>query len=500
MNFENDLMRQRHKNREKLAELGVDPYPGKVKRTHSMAEVIAEYGHLDNDALSSSAIEVEVVGRVLLARDMGKAGFMTLQDGSGQLQIYVRKDRVSDLAFRVYKLTDLADFIGVRGVLFRTKTNELSVKVDDYCFLGKAYRGLPEKFHGLKDKETRYRQRYLDLMVNKEVKENFITRSKIISTIREFMNARGYLEVETPMMQPIPGGANARPFATHHNALNMKLYMRIALELYLKRLTVGGMERVYEINRNFRNEGISNHHNPEFTMMEWYEAYANLAVMQSMVESMIKFVVGKVHDTSLIPYDCHQLDFSQPFACMTMKQAICRHGEFCIDALEDLSRLREIADQLKIQGREKLSYGLLLTEVFETVAEPKLIQPTFITEYPVAVSPLTKRIPGNSEFVERFELFIAGMEVANAYTELNDPVDQRERFNEQVRQREAGDAEAQMLDEDFLVAMEHGLPPTGGQGLGIDRLVMLLTGSTSIRDVILFPLMRPQDSGPESNS
>ncbi len=491
MEFENELMRQRHLNRQKLEEMGVDPYPGKVTRSHTLAEVNATWGALDKAELEAQNIAVDVVGRVVLSRDMGKASFMTLQDGTARLQVYVRLDRVGEDMYKILKATDLADFVGVGGTLFRTQTNELSVKADRFTFLGKAYRGLPEKFHGLKDKETRYRQRYLDLMVNDEVKETFITRSRIIAAIREFMNGRGYLEVETPMMQPIPGGANARPFITHHNALDMQLYMRIALELYLKRLVVGGMERVYEINRNFRNEGISTHHNPEFTMMEWYEAYADLSVMKEMVETLIRFAVGKVSGNHTIAFGEHQIDFAEPFRSLTMVEATCLYGGYTPEELADPVRLREIGRALHIANLDKLNDGYLRTEIFETVAEPKLIQPTFITEYPVEVSPLTKKFPDRPHLVERFELFIAGMEVANAYTELNDPVDQRERFMEQVRAREAGDDEAQMLDEDFLIAMEHGLPPTGGQGLGIDRLVMLLTGSTSIRDVILFPLMRP---------
>ena len=491
MEFENDLIQQRHINRQKLEEMGVDPYPGKVERSHTLAEVVKKYGELNGEALDEQNIEVAVAGRVVLYRDMGKAGFITLQDGTGKLQAYIRKDRIGEHAFAVYKLTDLADFVGVKGILFRTKTGELSVKATGYTFLGKAYRGLPEKFHGLKDVETRYRQRYLDLMVNDEVKDTFITRSRIIASIREFMNGRGYLEVETPMMQPIPGGANARPFVTHHNALDMQLFMRIALELYLKRLTVGGMERVYEINRNFRNEGISTHHNPEFTMMEWYEAYADLDVMKEMVEALIKFTAARVSETLIVQYGEHQIDFNQPFQTMTMVEATCKHGGYTPEQLADPAQLLEIGKALHIKDADKMNSGTLMVVVFEAVAEAKLIQPTFITEHPVEVSPLTKKFPDRPHLVQRFELFAVGMELANAYTELNDPVDQRDRFMEQVRQREAGNDEAQMLDEDFLVAMEHGLPPTGGQGLGIDRLVMLLTGSTSIRDVILFPLMRP---------
>jgi lysyl-tRNA synthetase class 2 len=493
MEFENEMMRQRHLNRQKLEELDVDPYPGKISRSHTTAEVHQAFDQFDREQLEGMDREVTVTGRVVLARHMGKAGFMTLEDGHGRLQVYVRKDRIGEDAFKVYRATDLADFIGVRGTLFRTRTGELTVNAVEYTFLCKAYRGLPEKFHGLKDTETRYRQRYLDLMTNPEVKQTFVLRSKIIHAIRAFMNERDYLEVETPMMQVIPGGANARPFATHHNALDMKLYMRIALELYLKRLIVGGFERVYEINRNFRNEGISTQHNPEFTMMEWYEAFANLDVMKEMVESLIKYVLDQVSGSRQVTYGEHILDFEKPFASMTLKEATCHYGKIEPAELEDESRLRALAKRLHIEDVDKMNAGKLLAEVFETVAEPHLIQPTFITEYPVEVSPLTKKLPGSKTTVERFELFMAGMELANAYTELNDPVDQRDRFMEQVAEREKGDDEAQMLDEDFLIAMEHGMPPTGGQGLGIDRLVMILTGSTSIRDVILFPLMRPKD-------
>ncbi|MDJ0835640.1 MAG: lysine--tRNA ligase [Acidobacteriota bacterium] len=493
MEFANEHMRQRHSHREKIAELGTDPYPGKVERSHKNAEIHQLFGDKDKETLESMGEVVTVVGRVVLNRPMGKAAFMTVEDGTARLQLYVRRDQVGEDAFKVYKLTDLADFVQVTGKVFRTNKGELSVSATSYVFLAKAYRGLPDKWSGLKDKETRYRQRYLDLIANPEVKDTFVKRSRIIREIRTFMDELGYLEVETPMMHTIPGGANARPFITHHNTLDMKLYMRIALELPLKRLIVGGMERVYEINRNFRNEGISTQHNPEFTMMEWYQAYADLSTMMEEVEGLIKRCVERICDNPVLPFGEHELDFGKPFAMMTMKEAICKFGDIDPADLEDADRLLGIAKQLHIGDAEKMDFGTLLAEVFEAVAEDKLIQPTFITEYPVAVSPLTKKLPGSEHFVERFELYIAGMEIANAYTELNDPLDQRARFTDQVARREAGDDEAQMLDEDFLVSMEHGLPPTGGQGLGIDRLVMLLTNSTSIRDVILFPLMRQQE-------
>jgi len=493
MEYANEHMRQRDLHRNKIAEEGVDPYPGEVSRSHQNAQVHELWDGKDRDELEALNQEVTVVGRVVLNRPMGKAAFTTVEDGTARLQLYIRKDRVGDDAFKIYKLTDLADFIQVKGVLFRTKTGELTVNATQFVFLSKAYRGLPDKWAGLKDQETRYRQRYLDLIANPDVKQTFVKRSKIVHAIRNFMNDRDYLEVETPMMHVIPGGATARPFVTHHNALDMTLYMRIALELHLKRLIVGGIERVFEINRNFRNEGLSSHHNPEFTMMEWYQAYGNLAAMKEEVESLIKHCIDQVSDTRTLQYGSHELDFNAPFASMTLKEATCKHGNYQVTDLEDPEKLLAIGKQLHIEGAEKMDYGILLTEVFEEVAEAKLINPTFITEYPVAVSPLTKKLPGSEDFVERFELFIAGMEVANAYTELNDPCDQRDRFMDQLRQREDGNDEAQLLDEDFLTAMEHGMPPTGGQGLGIDRLVMLLTGSTSIRDVILFPLMRPQE-------
>lgn len=491
LEFENEFMAQRHENRLKIEALGVDPFPGKVERSHTNAQVVAEYSEIEREALEEKAISVTVVGRMVLHRPMGKAGFATIEDGSGRLQMYLRKDALDETAWQVYKSTDLGDFVQVTGTLFRTKTNELTVKVDQFVYLSKSYRNLPEKFHGLKDQEIRYRRRYLDLIANPGVKKTFVLRSKVVSAIRGFMRDAGYLEVETPMMHVIPGGATARPFITHHNTLDMELYLRIAPELHLKRLIIGGMERVFEINRNFRNEGISTQHNPEFTMMEWYEAYANLDTMKDMVERLIKYVVGETCEGSVLSFGEMQLDFGKPFESYTVKESLVKLGGFAAEDLEDAAKVAALAKAHHIDDAEKKDYGTLLTELFEETVEGKLIQPTFITEYPLAVSPLTKKIPGNPDFVERFELFVAGMEIANAYTELNDPLDQRERFEDQAARREAGDDEAQHLDDDFLLAMEHGMPPTGGQGLGIDRLVMLLTNSTSIRDVILFPLMKP---------
>ena len=494
MQFDNEYMAQRHQNRLDIEELGVESYPVKTERSHSIGELVSSYSEKTKEELENEdKIEVSIAGRLMLKRDMGKASFVHLQDGTGRMQIYIRKNDVGEELFNLYKKIDLGDFFSVKGHLFKTRTNELTVYVKDLTFLSKTYRPLPEKWHGLSDTETRYRQRYLDLLANPEVKQTFQMRSRIIQEVRSFMHGRNYLEVETPMMHPIPGGATARPFVTHHNTLDMDLYLRIAPELYLKRLIIGGMDRVFEINRNFRNEGISKQHNPEFSMMEWYEAYADLSVMMEMTESLIKYVIDQIHDSRVLQYGDMELDFDSPFARMTMREATVKYSSYTMDQLNDPSELVNIAKSIGVEDPEKIPYGYLLTEVFERIAEPHLVQPTFITEYPVEVSPLTKFIPGQKHFVDRFEFYIAGMELANAYSELNDPVDQRERFLSQVEQREKGDDEAQAFDEDFLNAIEHGMPPTGGEGLGIDRLVMVLTNSLTIRDVILFPQMRKVD-------
>jgi len=493
MQFDNEYMNQRHQNRLDIEEKGVASYPVESSRSHFIDDLVLKYSDYTREQLEEEHIDVSIVGRLMLKRDMGKASFVHLQDGTGRLQVYLRKNDIGDEQFALYKNIDLGDFFGVKGHLFKTRTDELTVYVKELVFLSKTYRPLPEKFHGLTDTETRYRQRYLDLLANPEVKQTFKVRSRIIQAIRSFMHSRDYLEVETPMMHPIPGGASARPFVTHHNTLDMDLYLRIAPELYLKRLIIGGMERVFEINRNFRNEGISKQHNPEFSMMEWYESYADLRVMMEMTESLIKQVIDEVIGSRQLNYGDLKLDFEKDFARMTLREATMTYGGFTMDQLNDKEELNKIALKLGIEEPSKISYGYLLTEVFETVAEPHLLQPTFITEYPVEVSPLTKMIPGVDGFVDRFEFYIAGMELANAYSELNDPVDQRARFMAQVEQREKGDDEAQVFDEDFLTALEHGMPPTGGEGLGIDRLVMILTNSSSIRDVILFPLMRAVD-------
>jgi lysyl-tRNA synthetase class 2 len=491
--FENELMANRHQHREALESMGVDPFPVASVRAHMAADLLDQFDGRDPIMLEQERVVVQVAGRIVLKRPMGKAAFLHLQDGTGRLQAYVRKDDLSEEAFQVFKKTDVGDFLAVQGHLFKTKTGELTVYAQDLQILSKAYRPLPEKFHGLQDTEQRYRKRYLDLIANPSVKRVFQLRSQIIRSVRDFMFSRDYLEVETPMMHPIPGGAAARPFVTHHNTLDMELYLRIAPELYLKRLIIGGFERVFEINRNFRNEGVSTQHNPEFTMMEWYQSYAQLTDMMAMTEAMLQEVVQRVHGTLTLPYGSLTLDFSRPFEKMTLREAILRHSECSMADLEDEERLRDMANEHHIEKAKTLPYGFLLTELFEHIAEPHLQQPTFITEYPVEVSPLTKLKPGQSRFVDRFEFYIAGMELANAYSELNDPVDQRRRFEAQSALRDEGDDEAQVFDEDFLEALEHGMPPTGGEGLGIDRLVMILTNSPSIRDVILFPQMRRQD-------
>ena len=412
--------------------------------------------------------------------------------------IVVNKDgeiiRMNDLAepgWDVLKLLDMGDFIQVTGPLMRTKTGELSVRVKEVRFLSKALLPLPEKWHGLQDKEQRYRQRYLDLISNPDVLKTFQTRSRIVSAVRRYMEDQGYLEVETPMMQPIPGGATARPFITHHNALDMTLYLRIAPELYLKRLIVGGFEKVFEINRNFRNEGLSVRHNPEFTMMEMYEAGSDLRDMMALTENLLSTVAREVMGSEQLPWGEQTISYAAPFRRLTMKDAIAEYGAIDRALLDDAAQLLALAQAVHVEDAATKSAGMLLGDLFEHYAEKQLVQPTFITDYPLELSPLTKTLEGDENFVDRFELFIGGMEIANAYSELNDPVDQMARFQAQMDEREAGNDEAMLLDQDFITSLEHGLPPTGGEGIGIDRMVMLLTNSQSIRDVILFPLMRP---------
>ena len=422
---------------------------------------------------------------------MGKSVFAHLTENGEKLQAFFRMNDLAEPGWDVLKLLDMGDFIQVTGPLMRTKTGELSVRVKEVRFLSKALLPLPEKWHGLQDKEQRYRQRYLDLISNGDVLKTFQTRSRIVSAVRRYMEDQGYLEVETPMMQPIPGGATARPFITHHNALDMDLYLRIAPELYLKRLIVGGFEKVFEINRNFRNEGLSVRHNPEFTMMEMYEAGSDLRDMMALTENLLSTVAREVMGAEQLPWGEQTISYAAPFRRLSMKDAIAEYGVIDRALLDDAAQIRALAQAVHVEDATTKSAGMLLGDLFEHYAEKQLVQPTFITDYPLELSPLTKTLEGDEAFVDRFELFIGGMEIANAYSELNDPVDQMARFQAQMDEREAGNDEAMLLDQDFITSLEHGFPPTGGEGIGIDRMVMLLTNSQSIRDVILFPLMRP---------
>jgi lysyl-tRNA synthetase class 2 len=505
-----DLIRQRQKKLRTLAELGFELYPRHYDLTHTIPQILSAYSSSSREQLSAQRISVRVPGRVMTIRPHGKAGFAHLAGGGERLQIYVRRDAVGDPDFELYKLLDIGDLVGVAGYLFRTKTGELTIHAERLQFLAKALLPLPEKWHGLTDLEIRYRQRYLDLMVNEESRRTFERRSRLIRAVREFLEGEGYLEVETPMMQPLAGGAMARPFITHHNALDLNLYLRVAPELYLKRLTVGGLDRVYEINRNFRNEGISTLHNPEFTMLEFYQAYADYRDMMDLTQRMLRHVALAVLGTVEFDYLEHHLSFAQ-FQRLTMKEALAKFWPPAAGkgpSQEDLAEPKAIFPWVEAFNRwagsdscpgyeplalpEGTSPGTALAALFEHVAESQLIQPTFILDYPLEVSPLAKQKPEDPNFVERFELYIAGMEIANAFSELNDPTEQRDRFEYQQLLRQKGDLTAHPIDEDYIRALSYGLPPTGGEGIGIDRLAMLLTNSRSIRDVILFPLMRPE--------
>ncbi len=489
---ENEYIQQRKENLKALRERGIDPFPVKFGYDITPTLIKEVFEKYSGEELEELAKPVKTCGRILSKRMQGRAAFMHISDGTNRIQLYLRQDKVGKEEYKALKKIEVGDFLGVEGVLFRTRTDELSILVDRYQFLSKAIRPLPEKWHGLKDKELRYRMRYLDLISNEDVRETFRIRSRIMSETRRYFESRDYMEVETPMMQVIPGGAAARPFITHHNALDLDLYLRIAPELYLKRLIIGGFPKVFEINRNFRNEGLDSQHNPEFTMLEFYEAYADLRDMMIITEELLTTLCDNVLGTRKVKYGDHSLDFETPFERMTMREAIVKFSQIPMEALNDRDSMLLEAKKLGIEDADKLGYGKLMGEIFDHVAESHLIQPTFITEYPVEVSPLTKSIEGDDRFVDRFELFIAGMELANAYSELNDPDEQLRRFQMQLSEREKGDDEAQMMDQDFLTAMEHGMPPTGGQGIGMDRLVMVLTNSPSIRDVILFPHMRPK--------
>jgi lysyl-tRNA synthetase class 2 len=501
MSSQDEQLQQRQSNLAELGNLGVEIYPRRFDRRHTISQLVDGYGMRSHDELEAEKIETVTSGRILTIRSFGKANFLVLSDGRAKVQIYLRQDSLPPLDFQIFKLLDFGDWVGVEGRLFRTKTNEFTIWASRLHFLAKCLLPLPEKWHGLTDVEIRYRQRYLDLIVNPDSRRVFETRSRIVSAIREFMAARGYLEVETPMMQPIAGGAIARPFTTHHNALDMDLYLRVAPELYLKRLTVGGLEKVFEINRNFRNEGISTQHNPEFTMMEFYEAYADYHSLMAMTEEMIGAVARQAIGTDQVALGDHQISLAAPFARVSLREAVARAAGQRLgravpvtDAdLRNRETVAGLAGQLQIEVGAGHSAGKMTTAIFEALCESQLIQPTFVYDFPTEVSPLSKQKSDDPETVERFELYIGGFEVANAFSELNDPAEQRRRFEEQSKERARGDLEAHQMDEDYIRALEYGLPPTAGEGLGIDRLVMLLTNSLSIRDVILFPLMRKRD-------
>jgi lysyl-tRNA synthetase, class II len=550
--FERNLFELRKTKLEEIEKLGQAAYPNQFPASHTVPKVRAQWGQVSTEALEANRITVTVAGRIMAIRAQGKAGFATLQQGGERLQIYVRLDAVGEQGFALYKLLDLGDHIGVSGYLFRTRTNELTIHVEQLTFLAKAMLALPEKFHGLADVELRYRQRYVDLFVNLDSREVFIKRAKTLKALRQFFDERGYIEVETPMMQQVAGGAAARPFKTHHNALDQDLFLRIAPELYLKRLVVGGLDRVYEINRNFRNEGVSTQHNPEFTMLEFYQAYANYHDLMQITEELLAFVAKEVNGTTILPSGEPNEDGSPiprldpsgnpidlaKWRRLTMIEAITEalllqlNIETTLEDFQSLAGIGAIIDRcvqsevltrgfefttlpdfmqqprkmahtqfamaslLKRQlDTNMVSLGKAIYTLFETFSEPSLIQPTIIYDYPTEVSPLSKAKPDDPAHVERFEFFAGGFELGNAFSELNDPVEQEKRFREQLAERDRGDDEAHQMDEDYVRALAYGLPPTGGEGLGVDRLVMLLTGSKSIRDVILFPLMRNKEQG-----
>jgi lysyl-tRNA synthetase class 2 len=530
--FERNLFELRKAKLEEIEKLGQAVYPNQFPASHTLPAVRAQWGETQVEDLEANPVTVAVAGRIMAIRAQGKAGFATLQQGGQRLQIYVRKDAVGDEGFALYKLLDLGDHIGVTGYLFRTRTGELTVHVERLTFLAKAMLALPEKFHGLADVELRYRQRYVDLFSNLEARAVFVKRSKVLQSVRRFFDERGYLEVETPMMQQVAGGAAARPFKTHHNALDMDLYLRIAPELYLKRLVVGGLDRIYEVNRNFRNEGVSTEHNPEFTMLEFYQAYANYLDMMQITEELIEFVAQEVNGTTITTFNGVEIDLakwtrlsmneairefwpeeagakpaltafeSAPVlqarlhaAMSSLEKAIGETTRLSPERIVELKTMLGAVTAVYFESMKNAPVGKSVYNLFEAVVEPFLIQPTIIYDYPVEVSPLSKAKPDDPAHVERFEFFAGGFELGNAFSELNDPVEQHKRFEQQLAERAQGDDEAHQMDEDYVRALAYGLPPTGGEGIGIDRLVMLLTGSKSIRDVILFPQMRKQGTG-----
>lgn len=482
-----EILKVRRAKLKDLQDKDSDPFKiVKYDVTHSSKNIVDNFESLEGQATSTA-------GRLMSKRGMGKAGFSDLQDRDGKIQLYVRKDEVGDEAYEMFKKYDIGDIVGVKGEIFKTHKGEISIKVKEIILLSKSLLPLPEKWHGLKDTDLRYRQRYVDLIVNPEVKNTFILRSKIIKSIRKFLDDRGFLEVDTPLLNTIPGGATARPFVTHHNTLDIDMYLRIAPELYLKRLIVGGMEKVYEMGRMFRNEGMSVKHNPEFTLMEVYEAYNDYRGMMDLTENLISTVALETLGTTKIVYQGQEVDLTPPWNRLSMTEAVKKYAGVDFDTIKTDEEAKAAAIDKKVYIKDGMTRGDILNLMFEEFAEENLIQPTFIYDYPVEVSPLTKRKPDCPELTERFELFITGREMANAYSELNDPIDQKERFVNQVEKRDSGDEEANMMDEDYVTALEYGMPPTGGLGIGVDRLIILLTDSASIRDILLFPTMKPRD-------
>jgi len=496
MSSEDEQVQQRRANLAGLGKLGIEIYPRTFERRHTISALVDTYGHRSRDELEADRIETKTGGRILAIRAFGKANFLVLSDGHAKIQVYIRQDSMPELDFKIYGLLDLGDWVGVEGRLFRTKTNEFTIWASRLHFLSKCLLPLPEKWHGLTDVEIRYRQRYTDLIVNDEVRAVFRARAAIIRSLRSSLESRGFLEVETPVLQPLYGGASARPFVTHHHALDMKLYLRIADELYLKRLIVGGLERVYEISKDFRNEGIDRTHNPEFTMLEFYQAFADYEVVLESTQAILLECVKAVHGGLTVPFDGTPIDFTPPWRRLTIREA-AQQGLGVSELPSDERSLRDLARRADVDLDPALGYGRILDEIVSVKVQPGLRNPTFLVDHPREISPLAKVKRGDPDVVERFELIVAGMEIANAFSEQNDPLEQRRAFEEQAKLRERGDEEAQMLDTDYLRALEMGMPPTGGVGIGVDRLVMLLTDSRSLRDVILFPHMRPEDGDGE---
>ena len=491
---DNKFIAERRGKLQQLREKGV-AFPNDFRRDHLAGELQAEYADKPREFFEDTPVRVAVAGRMMSKRVMGKASFAGLQDMSGRIQIYVQRDALPEGVYADFKTWDMGDILGAEGVLFKTQKGELSVRLESLRLLTKSVRPLPEKFHGMTDTEQRYRQRYVDLMMNEPVRETFRTRTRIVAFIRDYLNQQDFMEVETPMMQVVPGGATAKPFVTFHNALDMSLYLRIAPELYLKRLVVGGFERVYEINRNFRNEGLSTRHNPEFTMIEFYEAYATYEDLMNRTEDMLRQLAQEVLGTTMVHYQGDEYDFGKPFDRMSIKESILHFNpDITADDLEDLDAARKVAERVGVKLKDSYGLGKVQIEIFEKTVEHRLMNPTFITAYPAEVSPLARRNDADPFVTDRFEFFVGGREIANGFSELNDYEDQAERFRAQVQEKDAGDDEAMHFDADYIRALEYGMPPTAGEGIGIDRLVMLLTDSPSIRDVLLFPHMRPEST------